>query len=395
MREMFSSLKHANFRLFWFGQLVSLSGTWVQAVAQGWLVLALTNFALLLGMINVIAALPIMLFSLVGGVVADRLNKKNILLLTQAFSTVFAFCLGVLASLELAAFWNIAIVVALLGLVNAFDVPARQSFIVEMVGRDDLNNAIALNSLLFNSARIIGPVIAGFLAGTLGIASCFYVNGGSFLAVIIALIFIKGDFTAKDISGSPMAEGLLDGAKYVLSNRNIRSLVIITAISSIFGMANIVLMPIFARDILKAGIQGLGFLMASVGLGAILGALTLAKFSNRDDKRIFIKSGTVILSLSLIIFAVSTSYALSIASLLLAGWGIIMQSATINTMLQLKTPDRLRGRVMSFYTLMFLGMMPVGSFIAGLFAHWFGAPMALFFSGAICLLLTPLFFKDI
>lgn len=395
MKGMFSSLKHNNFRLFWFGQLVSLSGTWVQTIAQGWLVLELTNSAFLLGMINVIAALPIMFFSLVGGVVADRFNKKNILLLTQVFSIIFAFSLGVLVSLKLAAFWNIAIVVALLGLINAFDVPTRQSFIVEMVGKDDLNNAIALNSLLFNSARIIGPVIAGFMAGTLGIASCFYLNGFTFTAVIVALVFIKGDFTAKDSSGSPMAEGLRDGARYVLSNKNIRSLVIITAISSIFGMANVVLMPIFARDILNVGIKGLGFLMASVGVGAISGALTLAKFSNRKARQGFIKSGTVILSLSLIIFAVSTSYALSMVSLLLAGWGIITQAATINTMLQLETPDRLRGRVMSFYTLMFLGMMPVGSFIAGLFAYWFGAPMALLFSGSACLLLTPLFFRDI
>jgi predicted MFS family arabinose efflux permease len=297
--------------------------------------------------------------------------------------------------LKIAQFWNIAIVVALLGLVNAFDVPTRQSFVVEMVGKGELNNAIALNSLLFNAARIIGPVIAGFLVGFLGIASCFYVNGISFLAVIVALIFIKGDFSAKDLSNRPMVEGVKDGARYILSHKNVRSLVIITAITSIFGMANVVLMPIFARDILKVGIAGFSCLMASVGIGAILGAVTMAKFSHADKKRIFIKSGSIVLALSLIFFSLSKNYIFSFVLLLGAGWGIITQSATINTLLQLETPDNLRGRVMSFFTLMFLGMTPVGSLQAGVFAHWFGAPMALLFSGSVCLLLTPVFFKDI
>jgi len=395
MNKIFSSLRHTNFRLFWFGQMISLSGTWVQTIAQGWLVLELTNSAFLLGMINAIAALPIMLFSLIGGVVADRFNKKRILLTTQIFSMILAFCLGILVSLKVAHFWNIAIVVAFLGLVNAFDVPTRQSFVVEMVGRDDLNNAIALNSLLFNAARIIGPVIAGFLVGFLGIASCFYVNGISFLAVIVALIFIKGDFKAKDLSDRTMVEGVKDGAKYILLHKNVRSLVIITAITSIFGMANVVLMPIFARDILKVGITGFSFLMASIGIGAILGAVTMARFSHYDKKHIFIKSGTIVLALSLILFSLSKNYLFSIVMLLGAGWGIITQSATINTLLQLETPDELRGRVMSFFTLMFLGMTPVGSLQAGVFAHWFGAPLALLFSGSVCLLLTPIFFKDI
>lgn len=395
VKKIFSSLKYPNFRLFWFGQLVSLSGTWIQTIAQGWLVLELTNSAFLLGMINAIAAAPIMLFSLVGGVVADRLNKKRIIFTTQVLSMVLAFCLGLLASLGLAKFWNIAVVVALLGLVNAFDMPARQAFVVEMVGKGDLNNAITLNSLLFNTARIVGPIVAGFLAGSLGIASCFYINGISFLAVIIALIFIKGNFSARDLSGGSIVRSLGDGASYVWTHKVIRALVAITAVSSIFGMANVVLMPIFVRDILKIGIEGLGFLMAAVGLGAILGALTLAVFSHYKEKQVFVKIGTVILSLSLILFSLSKAYWVSFLVLLGAGWGMIMQSITVNTLLQLNTPDKLRGRVMSFYTLMFLGMVPLGSFQAGLFAHWFGAPVALMFSGSACLILTSLFFRYI
>ncbi|PIW80584.1 MAG: MFS transporter [Candidatus Omnitrophica bacterium CG_4_8_14_3_um_filter_43_15] len=395
MKKIFSSLKYANFRLFWFGQLVSLTGTWVQMVAQGWLVLELTNSAFLLAMINVISAAPIMLFSLVGGVVADRVNKKKILIVTQSLSVVLAFCLGALVSLKLAAFWNIAVIAGLLGLVNAFDVPTRQAFVVETIDKSSLNNAIALNSLLFNSARIIGPVIAGFLAGWLGIASCFYINSISFLAVIVALVFMTGDFSPKDLSKRPMVEGVIEGARYILSHRNMRALVAVTAVSSIFGMANVVLMPIFARDILGVGIKGLGFLMSSVGIGAIFGGLILARFGHEGNRKIFVKSGTIILALSLILFAMSTSYVFSLCLLLAAGWGIITQAVSVNTLLQMETPDNLRGRAMSFYTLVFLGMTPFGSFIAGLLAHWFGAPIALLFSGSACLLLTPLFFKDI
>lgn len=395
MKKLFSSLGHRNFRLFWLGQLFSLSGTWIQITAQGWLVYELTNSAFLLGVINAIAALPIMLFSLVGGVAADRLNKKRVLLLTQVFSMLLAFCLGVLVSLHIAQFWNIAVIVALLGLVNAFDVPARQAFVAETVARNDLNNAIALNSISFNAARIIGPVIAGFLAGVFGIASCFYVNSVSFLTVIIALFFIKGDFIPKDLSKSPIAQGLKEGARYVFLHKSIRSLVIITAVSSIFGMANVVLMPIFAKDVLNVGVKGLGFLMASIGIGAIFGALTLTIFSHSEHKKIFVKSGTIILASSLILFSFSKAYYLSLILLMPAGWGIITQAVTINTLLQNQTPDKLRGRVMSFYTLMFLGMTPVGSFFAGITAHWFGAPCALLLSGLACLILPPLFFKDI
>jgi len=395
LKKAFSSFRHTNYRLFWFGQMVSVSGTWVQTIAQGWLVFELTNSAFLLGMINAIAALPIMLFSLLAGVIADRLNKKHILLVTQTLSMVLAFCLGMLVSLKIAQFWNIALVVGLLGLVNAFDVPARQAFVVEMVGKEDLNNAIALNSFLFNAARIIGPVIVGFLAGSLGIGSCFYLNGISFLAVIVALLFIKGDFSPKDVSEDTIINGLYEGAKYVIGHKKIRALVAITAISSIFGMANVVLMPIFARDVLKVGIKGLGLLMAFVGIGAIFGALALAVFSHKKEKQVFIKSGTIILSLSLIAFSFSSNYMLSLILLFGAGWGIITQSATVNTLLQLYTPDKLRGRVMSFYSLMFLGMMPLGSFQAGLLAHWFGAPVALLFSGCSCLIFTCLFFRSI
>lgn len=419
MAKIFSSLRHRNFRLFWFGQLFSMSGIWIQTIAQGWLVLELTNSAFLLGMINAINAAPVMLFSLLGGVVADRISKRRIILTTQALSMFLAFCLGILVSLKLAQFWNIAVVVALLGVVNSFDVPARQAFVVELVGREDLNNAIALNSFLFNAARIIGPVAAGFLAGSLGISSCFYANGISYFAVIAALVFIKGDFSAKDSSHATVVERMIDGAKYVWTNKNIRSLVAITAISSIFGMANIVLMPIFARDILKVGMKGLGLLMASIGAGAVLGALMLGAFSHYKGPSFlagifqsrrskggtisqaehtgsgFIKIGSIILALSLILFSFSKTFSLSVLLLSAAGWGIIAQAVTVNVLLQLNTPDKLRGRVISFYTLMFLGMMPVGSFQAGLVAHWFGAPIALLFSGSMCLILTPLFFRNI
>ncbi|MFH0838580.1 MAG: MFS transporter [Candidatus Omnitrophota bacterium] len=393
--RVFSSLKHRNFRLFWQGQLISLTGTWIQSMAQSWLVLALTNSAFLLGMINAISALPILLFSLVGGLVADHMNKRNLLILTQGLSMVFALLLGIMVSFKLANFWNIALIVSALGVVNAFDMPCRQSFVVEMVGKDDLDNAIALNSLIFNSARIIGPVVAGFLVSSFGVESCFYINGISFIGVLIGLLMMKGDFSVKKSLDTNMLPGLFDGARYVWSNKRIRSLIILVATTSIFGMSNIVLMPIFARDILMVGSRGLGVLMAFVGSGALCAGLTLAYVSQRRQRDLLVTIGGIVMSLSLICFSHSKVFIFSVAMLFMIGWGLIIQTASVNTILQISTPDNLRGRVMSFFVLMFLGMTPIGSFFVGLLAHWFGAPTAVALNGIACLLVIILLIRPL
>lgn len=395
MMKIFSSLRYRNFRLFWFGQMISLCGTWMQSVAQSWLVLELTNSAFLLGMVNAIAGLPILLFSLIGGVVADHLNKRNLIVLTQNLSMILAFALGVLASLHLVKFWHIGLIAGLLGIVNAFDSPARQAFVIEMVSKEDLDNAIALNSLIFSAARIIGPVIAGFLVGTLGVNSCFYVNGFSFMAVIISLFSMRGDFSPKNSLEGSVTKKLLDGAKYVWTEKKIRRLTILAATSSIFGISCLVLMPIFARNILNAGAKSLGILIASIGLGAILASVTLTLFSYSPKNKRSIFIGGLVLAIMLIVFSFSRSLPLSVIALTGVGWGLITQTAMINSLLQTSTPDYLRGRIMGFYTLVFLGMMPIGSFQAGLIAHWLGAQVSVRLGGLICLIIVLVFSRGI
>jgi MFS family permease len=395
MKQYFSSLRHRNFRLFWSGQLISLSGTWMQNIAQGWLVLQLTNSPFLMGIVNAVASLPILLFSLVGGVISDRLNKRKLIILTQTTQMLLAFIMGALISTKLIALWQIIIIAGALGLTNAFDAPARQSFVIEMVGKDDLSNAIALNSLIFNTARIVGPMIAGFMVGSLGVAACFYFNGISFLAVIAGLLFMRGDFSSKNQSQDSLRESTLAGAKYVWKNAEIRNLIILIAVSSLFGMSYMVLMPVFARDVLRIGPKGLGILVGAIGVGALLASLSLAVFSHSRKSSRFVSLGGMVLGGSLLIFGVSHSIYLSLTALVGVGWGLITQTATINNLLQKDTPDELRGRVMGFYTLMFLGMVPVGSFLAGLLAEWFGVPTAVGLGGLICLVTSTIFSRGL
>lgn len=363
--------------------MISLTGTWMQNVAQGWLVLQLTNSPFLLGIINAIAALPILLFSVWGGTIADRLKKRNLIICTQALSMILAFIMGILFSMRIIEFWHIALLAGLIGLVNAFDMPARHSFVVEMVGKEDLSNAIALNSMIFNIARIIGPVIAGFVVGTWGVGTCFYINGASFLAVLAGLLFMRGDFAPRNSNHNSFHESTMDGARYVWQNLKIRNLIILVAISSLFGVSYMVLMPVFARDVLHIGAQGLGILLSAIGIGALLSSFSLTFFSHSDQSNRLVSLGGIVLGISLVIFGFSKSVNISLLALVGVGWGIVTQTTTINNLLQKETPDELRGRVMGFYTVMFLGMTPLGSFQAGLVADWLTVPYSVVVGGLI------------
>lgn len=385
MNNYFSSLKHRDFRLFWSGQMVSLTGTWMQSVAQGWLVLQLTNSPFLLGVTNAVTAMPILLFSLVGGAISDKVNKRGLIVLTQIGQMLLAFALGILFSLHLIEFWQIVVVAGLMGVINAFDMPARQSFIVEMVGKADLSNAIALNAMIFNVARIIGPVIAGFIVGAWGVGACFYLNGVSFLAVISGLLFMRGDFKPKNQNSDSIKNSTMDGLRYVWKDLKIRNLIILVAISSLFGMSYMVLMPVFARDILVIGAKGLGLLLAAMGIGALLASLSLTIFSQTNKNDRFVSLGGIVLGLSLVVFGLSRNLGVSLLALVGAGWGLVTQTATINNLLQKDTPDELRGRVMGVYTLMFIGLTPAGSFQAGLVADWLGVPVAVALGGLVCM----------
>lgn len=384
--KTFIALRHRNFRLFWFGQLISLVGTWMQSVAQGWLVVQLTNSAFLLGLVGAVGSSPMLVFSLFGGVMADRLNKRKVLVVTQTTMTLLAFALAILTATGFVRIWHILILAVLLGIANAFDAPTRQSFVVEMVGREDLLNAIALNSSMFNAARILGPAIAGVLISLTGVAGCFFINGVSFIPVIIGLLLIRQTVTRPASSEDSVWQHFLEGIRYVLSHPTVLALVSLVAIMSVFGMPYAILMPIFARNILKVGASGLGILMAATGIGALIGALSLASLGNYPHKGRLVLGGGVLFSLFAMCFSLCRVFPLCLVLLVGLGGSMIAQTATINSLLQMIVPDHLRGRVMSVFTFMFMGMMPFGSLQAGIVAGRFGAPFAVFLGGAVLLI---------
>lgn len=384
----FTALRHRNYRLFWFGQLVSLTGTWMQSTAQGWLVLQLTDSAFLLGLVGALQFLPVLLFSLFGGVVADRVRKRDLILITQAAAMVLAFTLAILTSTGLVQIWHVMILAALLGLVNAFDMPTRQSFIVEMVGKEDLMNAIALNSSVFNVARIIGPAIAGLLIGRLGLAVCFYLNGLSFLAVIGGLMAMRIQSptpppTVRDSVWKNLSEGL----GYIRQTAIVWFVILQLAVLSIFGMNFNVVIPVLARDVLNAGAEGYGLLLSAIGVGSLVGALFLAYFGRTPRLGLLLSAGFLFGALQVVAGGVRW---FPLSSLLLVGIGVtfITITATANTLLQTTSPDRLRGRVMSVYTLVFAGSTPVGNLFAGTIAHTVDPAAPLVVGGLICAIAT-------
>lgn len=384
LARTFSALRHRDFRLFWSGQLISLIGTWMQTVAIGWLVLELTNSAFLLGLVGAVGSLPFLFFSLFAGVVADRVDKRNLLVGTQAASMLLAFSLAVLTSTSWVRFWEVVVISGLLGVVNAFDAPTRQSFVVEMVGRDDLMNAIGLNSSIFNGARIVGPAIAGALLSIIGVAGCFYLNGVSFLAVIVALLVMKTSSPRSTIRIASVWSNLMEGLAYIRGNFIVFALIGMVAVPSVFGFQYVTLMPLFARDVLGVGSSGLGLLMAATGVGALAAALMLTLAGSFWRKGRIVAVAAFAFSLTLIGFAFSPWFPLSLLMLTGVGWATVSHLATTNTLLQTNVPDSLRGRVMSVYILVFFGLAPFGSFQLGALASAIGAPLAIASGSVIC-----------
>jgi len=364
---------------------VSLIGTWIQAVAQSWLVFQLTNSAFLLGFVGFLGSIPVLLLSLFGGVLADRLNKRNILITTQTAFMLLAFLLAVLTQLKLITPQQIMLIAVLNGVVMAFDAPSRQAVVVELVGKENLFNAIALNSVSFNSSRIIGPAFAGVLVATIGMSGCFYLNGISFLAVIIALLLVKTHNHSKGDKNNKALKDLKDGLIFIKNNRLILALVTIVGIVSLFGVSYVILMPIFANNILKVGVRGLGVLMSSAGFGALIGALILARLGDFKYKGKLLLVSSFVFSFSLILFSLSKGYLLSIIVLIFTGGSSVIAVALINTILQTRVRDEFRGRVMSVFMLTFAGMMPFGNLISGSLAGTLGVSFAVLASGITCL----------
>jgi MFS family permease len=381
---MFSSLKIKNFRIYWAGMLISLIGTWIQSVAQSWLMFDLTNSAFLLGLAGFLGSIPIFLLSLFGGVAADRINKRAILLFTQNAFMALAFILAFLTQLRLITPWQVMLIALLNGIVMAFDAPSRQARVVELVGREHLLNAVALNSAAFNSSRLIGPALAGMLIASIGMSGCFYINGISFLAVIAALAFIKVKPGFKKEPQKAFTKDLMEGLHFIRNHRTILLLITTVGITSLFGISYVILMPIFANDILRVGVKGLGALMSATGLGALVAALSLARFSKMRQKGKFLTFALAVFSLSLILFALSRIYLFSLLALVFIGWSSVLATSLINTSLQELVPDNFRGRVMSAFMFTFAGIMPFGNLLAGGLAQAWGVSVTVAVSGVVC-----------
>ena len=391
--ERFPALYYRDFRLFWFGQLISLSGTWMQSVAQGWLVYSLTKSPFYLGMVAAAGTLPILLFTLLGGIAADRLRKRNLLLITQALSIIPAFLLGILTDMNVITVWQVALLVAMLGTVNAFDIPARQAFFIEIVGKGHLLNAIALNSAAFHGARMIGPVIAGITIAYIGLPACFYLNALSFFATIIALSKMK---TMGDMKGESkgIVKDILEGIQFIKSSPEIYRIILIIAVFSFIGLTYITFLPVFAVEVLHAGPDGFGFLVGTTGAGALSAALFLAFRGDFQKKVKFMSLSALCFSFSLLVFSLSKVFYLSIVTLLFAGWGIVSFLATANSFIQLSVPDNLRGRVMSVYALVFLGVAPIGNSLIGVLAAAVGTTKAVTLSAVICIATSAVFYMN-
>ena len=385
-RALARSFRHRDYRLFFTGQFLSLVGTWMQQVAQSWLVYRLTGSSLSLGLVGFAAQFPVFLLAIFGGILADRLNRRSILVCTQAASLLQAAILAGLTFAGRIEVWEVAALAVFLGIVNAVDIPTRQSFIAELVDREDLHNAIALNSSMFNLACILGPSLAGMLLAAVGEAWCFSVNALSFLAVIACLLRMGATrHPALKMNGS-VREHLGEGFRYAWRTREVRGILFLLGAMSLLGMSFMVLMPVIAEEILHSGPRGLGLLMSASGIGSLAGALTLAARTESRGIGRFAYFGMLCFGVFLVLFAQSRLLWLSALLLMPASFCMMVSMAASNTILQVSCPDSLRGRVMALFAMVLMGMAPCGALLSGALAHWTSAGTTVTASGAACIL---------
>lgn len=382
------ALRHRNYRIFFTGQFISFVGTWMQGTAQSWLVYELTRSAVWLGLVSFLGTLPLSLFALVGGSVADRVNRRRLILATYTTTMLIAALFAALIWLHAIEIHLVALLVFLSGLVNAFDIPARQALLVDLVGKEDLASGIALNSAMFNAARLLGPALGGLVVAGFGTAWCMMANALSFLAGIFALLIIRMHTRGDDEAHLPLWRSLQEGATYVRSSPLVWGLLALVAVATIFGWSFTVLLPVFADEVLGGGAIQLGRLLSASGLGALAGAVFTATIGRRFWPRKILLTGLGIFALAAIGFALSRNVLLSLATLAFMGFGLILFNVNSNSALQRRVPDHLRGRVVGFYVLCFGGLMPVGSLQIGFIAEKLGVTAALFINAAICGLAT-------
>ncbi|MEN6487058.1 MAG: MFS transporter [Syntrophobacteraceae bacterium] len=386
-RLFFRALKSRNYRLFFMGQGISLIGTWTQQVAMSWLVYRLTGSTILLGSVAFCNQIPIFFLSPLAGVIVDRLERKRLILCTQALSMLQALALAALVLTHAVAVWHILALSLFIGVVNAFDMPTRQSFVIQMIEKkEDLGNAIALNSAMFNGARFIGPSVAGILIAGLGEGICFLINGLSYIAVLAALLAIRVEPRGNGYGRKNFRRELLDGIAYAYNFKPILAILALLSIFSLAGGPYIVLMPVFAKDVLHGGAQTFGFLMSAAGVGALASTVYLSARRTAQGLVKMIPLATVLFSFGITVFALSRCFQLSLAALCLAGFGMLAQIASSNTIIQTVVDEDKRGRVMSLYTASFLGTMPFGNLLAGGAAEVIGVQRTLLAGAAICLL---------
>jgi MFS family permease len=385
------AFRHRNYQLFFGGQLISLTGTWMQSVAESWLVYRLTGSSALLGVTSFAALVPVFLFATVGGTVADRFNRHRIIIVTQTLSMILPLVLAALTLSGRVQVWQVFVLAGCLGVVNAFDIPARQAFVVDLVGRDDLPNAIALNSTMVNGARVVGPAVAGLLVAAVGEGWCFLINGLSYIAVITGLLLMKLPPRPPKQSRASAFQETIEGFRFVARTAPVRALLLLLGIVSFAGMPYSVLMPVFAESILHSGPKGMGVLMAASGAGSLGGAIALLSRRGVRGLGSWVALSAAAFGVALMCFSLSRTFWLSALLLVPVGASLMVELAASNTLIQAMVPNALRGRVMAVYSMMFMGMAPFGALVAGWLAESAGAPATVAMGGIICIVAAAIF----
>jgi MFS family permease len=384
LADLTRAFRHRNYRLFFSGQLISLTGTWMQSVAESWLVYRLTGSSALLGISAFCSQIPVFLFATIGGTVADRVNRHRIIVTTQTLSMILPLMLAALTLSGRVQVWHVFALAAGLGVVNAFDIPARQAFLVDMVGREDLTNAIALNSSMVNGARVVGPAVAGILVAAVGEGWCFLINGVSYIAVIAGLLLMRLPARERRLAPGSALQHTIEGFRFVAQTAPVRALLILLGVVSFAGMPYAVLMPVFAESILHGGARGLGILMGASGCGALAGALSLATRRGVRGLGRWVVVSAASFGVALTLFSLSRTFWVSALLLVPVGASMMVEMASSNTLIQSMVPDALRGRVMAVYSMMFMGMAPFGALWAGWLADRIGAPHTVVIGGVVC-----------
>lgn len=386
----FSAMRHRNFQLYFGGQLISNIGTWMQIIAQSWVVYQIGHSELILGLVAFASAIPVLLISPWGGVIVDRMPRRQLLMMTQSGAMILAFIMAALTFANTIKEWHVIVLAALLGVVNAFDAPARQAFVPEMVGKADLPNAIALNSMMFNSARVIGPAVAGLVLAAVGAAWCFTINGISFLAVLVGLWLMKLPPHHVPLHTGSHWQQLVSGVKYAARNREISALILLSLVFSVFGISYATVLPAFVQNILHQGAIGYGWVNTATGLGALTGAFLLAHRGTHGKRGKLLLLTNIAFPLILIAFAFTSLLPMSLLLAYGLGLGFMMQFTTINTLLQTRVADEFRGRVMGLYTITFFGFAPFGNLLIGFLGEKLGLAIAMSLFAICSLILSQL-----